>query len=143
VDVRSSIRIGYALVRDNWKEVGLFWLILIGLGIAWSIASILLVILLIPVFVVSFVLAGLVAGVPALLAGGFASIFLPGYWPVVVGVVFGLPLFVLLAGSPILFFEGLVQVFRSTSWTLVYRELKGIKPALAPGVESDLVESTT
>jgi len=142
VGVRAAIQKGYALVRSNWKEVGLFWLIMIGLGIAWSILSIILLILLIPFFVVSFILAALVASLPGLLMGGFSSIFLPGYWPIVVGIVFGLPLFIPLAGSPILFFEGLVQLFKSASWTLVYRELKSIKPELAANEEADLVEIT-
>lgn len=142
VGVRTAIQNGYALVRANWKEVGLFWLIMIGLGIAWSILSIILLILLIPFFVVSFIVAALVASLPGLLMGGFSSIFLSGYWPIVVGIVFGLPLFIPLAGSPILFFEGLAQLFKSASWTLVYRELKSIKPELTAGDEADLVETT-
>jgi len=142
VDVRTALRNGFSVVRGNWKEVGLFWLILIGLGIAWSIASVILLILLIPFFVVSFTLAALVASVPGLVVGGFSSIFLTGYWPVVVGIVFGMPLFIPLAASPILFFEGLAQLFRSVSWTLVYRELNTIKPEIGPGVETVLVEKT-
>jgi len=142
VGVRAAIQNGYALVRGNWKEVGLFWLIMIGLGIAWSILSIILLILLIPFFVVSFIVAALVASLPGLLMGGFSSIFLSGYWPIVVGIVFGLPLFIPLAGSPILFFEGLAQLFKSASWTLVYRELKTNKPELTAGGDVDLVETT-
>ena len=137
VGVRTAIQNGFDLVRANWKEVGLFWLIMIGLGIAWSILSIILLILLIPFFVVSFILAALVASLPGLLMGGFSSIFLSGYWPVVVGIVFGLPFFFPLAGSPILFFEGLVQLFKSASWTLVYRELKSIKPELPASEDLD------
>jgi hypothetical protein len=140
VGVGAAIQNGYALVRANWKEVGLFWLILIGLGIAWSILSILLLILLIPFFVISFILAGMVASVPGLIMGGFSSIFLTGYWPIVIGVLFGLPLFIPLAGLPIFFFEGLVQLFMSASWTLVYREVKSIKPALTASEGTDLVE---
>lgn len=130
LDVRAALRNGVSLVRDNWKDVGLFWLILIGLGIAWSIASIILLILMIPFFVVSFTLGALVASVPGLLMGGLSSIFLSGYWPIVVGIMFGLPFFLPLAGSPILFFEGMVQLFRSAAWTLVYRELKSIQPEI-------------
>jgi hypothetical protein len=142
VGVRAAIKNGYALVRANWKEAGLFWLIMIGLGIAWSILSILLLILLIPFFVVSFILATLVASVPGLFMGGFASIFLTGSWPIVVGILFGLPLFIPLAGSPILFFEGLMQLFKSASWTLVYRELKSSKPELTASEGADLMEIT-
>lgn len=143
VGVGAAIQNGYALVRANWKEVGLFWLILIGLGIAWSILSILLLILLIPFFVVSFILAAVIASVPGLLMGGFSSIFLTGYWPIVVGVLFGLPLFIPLAGSPIFFFEGLMQLFKSASWTLVYREVKSFKPALIASEGTNLLEITS
>jgi hypothetical protein len=142
VDVRTALKNGFSMVRSNWKGVGLFWLILIGLGFAWAIVSFILLILLIPFFVVSFILATLVAGLPGLLVGGFSSIFLSGYWPVVVGILFGLPLFIPLAGSPILFFEGLAQLFRSVSWTLVYRELKTIRPEIETSEGMDLLETT-
>lgn len=137
--VGSAIKNGFDLVRENWKEAGLFWLILIGLGFAWSILSIILLILLIPFFAVTFILAALVASVPGLILGGISSIFLPDKWPIVVGILFGLPLFIPLAGSPILFLEGLVQLFKSASWTLVYRELKGIRPGFESGDESELI----
>ncbi|MFH2039315.1 MAG: hypothetical protein ABIJ65_07750, partial [Chloroflexota bacterium] len=142
VDVRTALRNGFSVVRRNWKEVGLFWLILIGLDIAWAIVSVFLLILLIPFFVVSFILAALVASLPGLVVGGFSTIFLSGYWPLVIGIVFGLPLFIPLAGSPLLFFEGLVQLFKSASWTLVYRELKTINLVGDSTVEARLVEKT-
>ena len=116
----------------------MFWLVMIGLGIAWWIASFVLLILLIPFFLVSIILAALAAGVPGLLLGGFSSIFLPGPWPIVVGIVFGLPLFIPLAASPLLFFEGLAQVFRSTTWTLVYRELKVMNQGSVAAEEPNL-----
>lgn len=139
VGVRASIQNGFTLVRDNWKEIGLFWLILIGAGLAWAILSTFLIILLIPLLIGSVVLAGLVASIPGLFMGGLASIFLPGTWSVVVGILFGLPVFILLAGAPILFFEGLVQIFKSASWTLVYRELKTNKDNLISGEKVELV----
>jgi len=142
VDVRTALRNGFSAVRRNWKDVGLFWLILIGLDIAWAIVSVFLLILLIPFFVVSFILAALVASLPGLVVGGFSTIFLSGYWPLVIGIVFGLPLFIPLSGSPLLFFEGLVQLFKSASWTLVYRELKTINLVGDSTVEARLVEKT-
>lgn len=130
VGVREAVQRGFSIVRRKWQEVGLFWLVMIGLGIAWWIASFVLLILLIPFFVVSIILAALVAGVPGLLVGGFSSIFLSGPWPIVVGIMFGLPVFIPLAVSPFLFFEGLAHIFRSITWTLVYRELKAMEHEL-------------
>ena len=40
--VRESLRRGFTLVRENWKNVGLMWLVMIGLGIVWTVASIIL-----------------------------------------------------------------------------------------------------
>ena len=139
VGIRASIQNGFTLVRDNWKGVGLFWLILIGVGLAWAILSTFLIILLIPLLIGSVVLAGLVASIPGLLMGGLASIFLPANWSIAVGILFGLPVFIPLAGAPILFFEGLVQIFKSASWTLVYRELKTNKDNLIAGEEAAFV----
>jgi hypothetical protein len=124
MSVRESLQRGYTLVQRNWRKVGLFWLVMIGLGIAWWVVSIVLVVMLIPFFLVSAVLAVLVAGIPGLLVGFFSSLFVTGYWPIVIGALFGLPLFIPLLASPMLFIEGLAQVFRSTIWTLVFRELK-------------------
>ncbi|HCM96854.1 MAG: hypothetical protein A2X25_05345 [Chloroflexi bacterium GWB2_49_20] len=138
VGVWEAVQRGFFIVRSKWQELGMFWLVMIGLGIAWWIASFVLLILLIPFFLVSIILAALAAGVPGLLLGGFSSIFLPGPWPIVVGIVFGLPLFIPLAASPLLFFEGLAQVFRSTTWTLVYRELKVMNQGSVAAEEPNL-----
>jgi hypothetical protein len=43
----------------------------------------------------------------------------------------GLPLFLLVGFSPLIFLGALERVFSSTVWTLVYRELKTL-PVLAP-----------
>lgn len=127
--VRKSINDGVSLAFKNWKEAGKFWLIMIGLGIAWAIVSALLVILLLPLVLITVILGFLVAGVPGLLFGGFSAIFIGGYWPLVIGAVFALPLFGLVALSPWTFVQGLMVIFTSSAWTLVYRELK-MKPVV-------------
>jgi hypothetical protein len=123
--VIESIKKGFALIRENWKDAGMMWLVMIGLGLAWFFVSILLLIVLIPAFVISLILGLVVGGVPGLLTGLVATLFVPAnVWAVVIGALFGLPFFLVIAGFPFLFVEGLVQVFRSTVWTLVYREIK-------------------
>jgi hypothetical protein len=138
--VRESLSRGFQMARENWKNVGIMWLVMIGLGIAWAIVSVIAIIVTIPVVLVTSVAGALVAVVPALLAGGVTSIFLNGWLPWIVGVAFALPLFFTIAFSPWLLLGSWQTVFTSTVWTLVYRELKAL-PALTPQGGSAIVES--
>ena len=130
IGVRESIRQGWSMVRCNWKSVGLMWLVMIAVRIGWAIALVIAFFLSLPVLILT-ILAGLVVGgLPALLVGGVSSLFLGGPLPWMVGVLFGLPFFLVVAFSPLLFFRGLGLVYGSTVWTLTYRELKAL-PALS------------
>lgn len=131
--VRESLSRGFKMARENWKNVGIMWLVMIGLGIVWAIVSIIAFILTIPVVLVTAVVGALVAIIPVLLAGGLTSIFLSGWLPWVIGVLFALPLFFTIAFSPWLLLGSWQTVFASTVWTLVYRELKTL-PALTSQV---------
>jgi hypothetical protein len=124
IGVRQALSQGFALVRENWKNVGLMWLIMIGLGIAWSIVSVLSFILLIPVFLLTALAGVIVGAVPLLIVAGITSIFLSGPLPWIVGALAGLPWFALIAFSPMVFLQGLAAVFTSSVWTLTYRELR-------------------
>ena len=132
--VGESLRRGFALVRENWKEVGLMWLIMIGLGIAWIIVSLIAIILLIPVVIITIVLAAVVAAVPGLLLVGLFSLFLSGYLPWIAGAIFIAPLFFVIAFSPWVLLTAWQQVYISTVWTLTYRELKAL-PLETPELE--------
>jgi hypothetical protein len=122
--VWAAVRRGFSITWKNWKQVGGFWLIMLGLGIIWWIVSIILVIMLIPLVMGTVVLGAFLGSIPGLVIGLISSIFLTGYWPIVVGVVFGFPLFILVAVLPLLIIQGFAQVFRYNSWTLVFRELR-------------------
>jgi hypothetical protein len=132
VGVGESLRRGFQMARQNWKSVGIMWLVMIGLAIAWAIASAILIIVTIPAVVVTAVIGVIIAAVPAAAVGGIASIFLHGWLPWVVGGLFALPLFFVVAFSPWLLLGSWQTVFTSTVWTLVYRELK-VLPALTNG----------
>jgi hypothetical protein len=132
--VGESLRRGFALVRENWKSVGLMWLVMIGLGIAWALVSIIAIVLTIPIVAVTAIIAAVVAAVPGLLLVGFLSLFLNGYLPWIVGGVFVLPLFFLIAFSPWVLLTAWQQVFTSTVWTLTYREIKAL-PVQTPETE--------
>lgn len=129
--VRESLQRGFAMVLENWKNVGLMWLVMIGLGIVWAVASILLFIVSIPVVIVTAVIAALVAAVPYLLLVGIFSTFLGGFLPWIAGGVFIAPLFFTLAFLPWLLVGSWQSVFTSSVWTLTYREIKAL-PAVAP-----------
>ena len=99
------------------------WLIMIGVGIGWAIMMLLGTILLFPVVILLIIVGGVLGGLPALLIGGLASLFLEGAWPWIVGGVVGIPIFILVIGLPWLFLGGMMEVFKSSTWTLTYREL--------------------
>ena len=127
VGVGEAIRQGWSMVRRNWKSVGLMWLVMIAVRIGLVIALVIAFFISLPVLVLT-ILAGLVVGgLPALLVGGVSSLFLGGPLPWIVGVLFGLPFFLVVAFSPLIFLRGLGLVYNSTVWTLTYREIKSLQ----------------
>lgn len=132
--VGDSFRRGFAMVRENWKSVGLMWLVMIGLGIAWIIVSILAIIITIPVVILTGIVAAIVVALPLMLLVGLFSLFLTGPLPWIAAGLFVLPLFFLIAFSPWILLGSWQSVFTSTVWTLTYREVKAL-PAIAPQAE--------
>lgn len=134
VGVGESLRRGFVLVRENWKSVGLMWLVMIGLGIAWLLVSVIAIVLTLPVVLVTSVIGAIVAAIPGLLLVGLFSTFLSGYLPWIAGGLFVLPLFFVIAFSPWVLLTAWQQVFTSTVWTLTYREIKAL-PVETPETE--------
>ena len=132
--VRESLQRGFAMVLENWKNVGLMWLVMIGLGIVWAVASVVLIIVSIPVVILTAVTALLVVALPFLLFVGLFSTFLGGYLPWIAGALFMAPLFFTIAFSPWLLLGSWQSVYTSTVWTLTYREIKAL-PAITPPAE--------
>jgi hypothetical protein len=132
VGVQESLNRGWAMVREHWKNAGLMWLVMVGLGILWAIVSILLMIVTLPVVLVTLIVAVIVSAVPALLLVGLFHLFLGNVLAWVLGIVFVLPLFFTLAFSPWLLLGSWQRVFTSTVWTLTYREIKTLPAAIAP-----------
>ena len=134
--VSDSLRRGFELVREQWKNVGLMWLVMIGLGIVWAIASILLFIITLPILIVTAALAAVIVAAPFLLLAGVFSLFLSGPLPWIAAGIFMLPLFFTLAFSPWLLVGSWQAVYTSTVWTLTYRELRALPaPASEPIVQ--------
>lgn len=132
--VRESLQRGFAMVLENWKNVGLMWLVMIGLGIVWAIASVILFIIAIPVVIVTAILAVLVVALPFLLLVGAFSLIVGGVLPWIAAGLFVAPLFFTLAFSPWLLLGSWQAVYTSTVWTLTYREIKALPALTAPVV---------
>ena len=132
--VRESLQRGFAMVRENWKSVGLMWLVMIGLSIAWIVVSIIAIIVTIPIVILTAIVAAVVAALPFLLLVGLFSLFLTGPLPWIAAGLFVLPLFFTIAFLPWLLLGSWQTVYTSTVWTLTYREIKAL-PAIAPGPE--------
>jgi hypothetical protein len=132
--VGESLRRGFAMVREHWKNVGLMWLVMIGLGIAWIVVSIIAIILTIPIVILTAIVAAIAAAIPFMLLLGLFSLFLTGPLPWIAAGIFVLPLFFIIAFSPWLLLGSWQSVFTSSVWTLTYRELKAL-PAVAPQAE--------
>ncbi len=134
--VPEALRMALALVKRQWKSVGLMWLVMIGFKIAWGIAFLILIFPLLIVSILTAVGGVLVAIVPTLLTAGVASLLsAPNYWPWAFAAVIGLPFFFVVAFSPILLVSGWGQIYKSSVWTLTYRELKALEAVAAEVVQ--------
>jgi hypothetical protein len=140
--VIESIRQGFYVVRQNLKDVVVMWLIMIGVQIGWVIALISITIVLFPVIILLIIVGGVLGGLPALLIGGLASLFLEGPVPWILAAVVGIPIFILVMAVPWLFLGGLMEVFKSSTWTLTYRELRALE-GLETGMEMMEIETET
>lgn len=99
---------GFARVRRHIRDVGILALLMAGIQIAFAI-------LMIPVFIVVFIVAGLVGG-----GIGYALYALANSVGWAIGV--GLPIFLVILIIPLTCIGGLFETFKSTVWTLGYRE---------------------
>jgi len=129
VGVQEAFTRGWTMVREHWKDVGLMWLVMIGLGIAWAVASILFVIITIPVVLVTTAIALVISAVPVLLFASVFHLFLGNLLGWVMGILFVLPLFFTIAFSPWILLGSWQAVFTSSVWTLTYREIKTLPTA--------------
>lgn len=134
--VFDGIRRGFQLVMTRLWDVVLMGLIVFGLNLGFSI-------LMIPV-VLLLVLAGLViGGLPALLVGILLNLFLEGAVPWVIAGILGVPVFILIIAIPTIFVSGIFESYKSTVWTLTYRELLALESGVTPaGPEPELPPET-
>lgn len=112
--VLESLRHGWQLMRDHFVDLGLMWLLTIGVRIGFSIVVIPVGIVLL---VVALLLGGGLGGLIYLLTSALAA-----GW--IIAAVIGGLLFITILALPFTFLGGLLQTYLSTTWTLTYRALK-------------------
>ena len=117
----EAIKRGYGLVRRHFKDAAIMWLLMVGIGLGWGL-------IMIPLVFTLLVLGVLLGALPGLLAGGLASLFAEGAIPWITGAVIAAPIFLLVVTVPSVFLAGLMEVFKSSVWTLTYRELLTLEP---------------
>ncbi len=113
--IGAALMAGYTQVRRRLKDVGVMWLLMVGIQIAFAIA-------LIPVVL-------LVLAIAALLGGGLGYAVYALADSVPWAIAAGLPLFLLVLGIPLTFISGLFETFKSSTWTLTYREVRQLGDA--------------
>lgn len=107
--VFASIGRGFKVVRQNLKDVGLMWLIMLLIGFLLSIVFVPVTLVVLVSALISAALLGLAVSVPAGIFGG-----------VVVGAV----VFLVVLIIPLAIIQGLRVIFYSSVWTITYRELQ-------------------
>jgi hypothetical protein len=114
--VFEALRLGFAFVRQNLKDVGLMWLIILGIKLVTPLVML-------PIGLAALFLAGVTGGFIGLVVGGLTWLFTGPGPAIIVGVFVGLPIFILFLAAPLTFIDGLQKTYISTSWTLTYREI--------------------
>ncbi len=136
--IGESFRAGWAMFKRNWKNAGLMWLVMLGIGIGVGIVGIVIFFLLIPAYIVLAIPALIVALIPGLAVFGITSIFASGPLAWILGVLAALPFFFLIAFAPISLVSGWYKIYSSSVWTLTYREIQAIEN-VAPAAAVEIV----
>jgi hypothetical protein len=130
--VIESFRHGWATFKHNWKSGLLMWLVMLGIGIGFGLASMIVFFLLIPVYIILLIPALLVAAVPGLIAFGIASLFTGPILAGIIGGIVAMPFFFVMLFSPLALLSALYTIFESSVWTLTYREMKALETMQHP-----------
>ncbi|MGB8213139.1 MAG: hypothetical protein WCE68_06225 [Anaerolineales bacterium] len=129
--IGDSFRKGWAMFKRNWKSAGLMWLVMLGLGIGFGIATLIVFFLLIPAYIVLVLPAVVLAAIPGLVVFGITSIFASGPLAWILGLLAALPFFFLIVFAPLTLIAGWYKIYESSVWTLTYREIQALE-SVAP-----------
>jgi len=129
--IGESFRVGWTMFTRNWKSAGLMWLVMLGIGIGFGIAGLIVFFLLIPVYLILILPAAVVGVIPGLIVFGITSIFASGPLAWILGILAALPFFFFIVFAPLTLAGGWYTVYSSSVWTLTYREIKALS-SVAP-----------
>jgi len=133
--VWEGFRQGWAMFKQNLKHTLLTWLILIGVGIAFGIAMVIAFFLLIPAYAILAIPGAVAAAIPGAIGYGITSLFAGEVLPWIIAAVLAIPVFFLVAFSPLSLISGVYAVFDSNVWTLLYRD------KIAQAIQAPLLET--
>lgn len=122
--VLASIRRGLAVVRHKPADVLVMWLIMLGIALGWAVVIAVSLVALFPLLMLFMALGGVAGALPAYLVFLLSSLAFEGALPVLLAVAAGLSIFFLVMLAPWWCLGGLMEVFKSSAWTLTYRELR-------------------
>ncbi|MDH5506307.1 MAG: hypothetical protein OEZ02_03725 [Anaerolineae bacterium] len=111
--VLEAIRDGSRFAWQHVKDIGIMWLLVFGINIAWAVV-------LFPVVALLFAISAAGGGLMALVTYTLSS----GSVPLV--TILGGGLFLLLMAIPMVILGGLMAAYLSSAWTLTYRELQAL-----------------
>jgi hypothetical protein len=137
--IMASIRRGWAVVRRKPVDVLAMWLIMLGVELGWIVVIALSFLVLLPLLILFIALGGVAGTLSAYLVFLLSSLVIEGAVPVLLAVIVGLPIFILVMLAPWWCLGGLMEVFKSSAWTLTYRELRAAEdeqPAQVPVVDA-------
>ncbi len=126
--VIESMQRGWQVMRMRLGDVIIMALLVFAILLG-------LTLLMIPLFLLLGLIGIFLGGIPALLVGGITSLFVHGDTPWILAVLVGMPVFLLVVAAPLLFAGGLIEVYKSSTWTLTYREVLALgssSPVITP-----------
>ncbi len=132
LDVKASLRQGWAMFKRNWKSAGLMWLVMTGIWILFGIALTIAFFLLIPAYLVMLLPAVVAAVLPGLVALGITSIFTSGPLAWIIALLAAMPFFFIILFAPLIAFAGWYKIYELNNWTLTYREIKALENLAPP-----------
>lgn len=110
-DIGAALSGGVALARNSAGNVGVMWVILTAIGLAFGLVTAMVF------FALAFMAFGAGGGL------GYAVYALTD--SPALAILAGLPIFLLITMLPIAIVRGIYLVFDSSAWTLIYREVAG------------------
>jgi hypothetical protein len=129
--IGDSFRKGWEMFKRNWKSAALMWLVMLGIGIGFGIAGLIVFFLLIPAYLILVLPAAIVAAIPGAIAFGITSLFSSGLLAWIIAILVALPFFLMIVFAPLTLVSGWYMIYESNVWTLTYREMKALE-SVAP-----------